>query len=97
MLDGKRYYTAFPDEDPELRPRLTAVLDALANVNKAFRQHFEALRPRGPDLAALAGCRAASRLDRSVCTNSAFEYRQIDIIGEHPPSSAYPGWDRRSC
>jgi hypothetical protein len=30
MLDDKRYYTVFPDEDPELRPRVRAVLDALA-------------------------------------------------------------------
>ena len=28
MLDGKRYYAMFPDEDPELRPRVRAVLDA---------------------------------------------------------------------
>jgi hypothetical protein len=29
MLDGKRYYAAFPDEDSELRPRIMAVLKAL--------------------------------------------------------------------
>jgi hypothetical protein len=97
MLDGKRYYAVFPDEDPESRPRIRGVLDALGNLDKAFRQHFEAFQPKGPDRAALAGCRAGSRLDRSVCTNSAFEYRQIDIIGEHRPPSAYPGRDRRSC
>ena len=45
MLDGKRYYAVFPDENPELRPRLRAVLDALADVNKAFRQHLEAFQP----------------------------------------------------
>jgi hypothetical protein len=49
MLDGKRYYAAFPDEDPELRPRVRAVLDALANVNKAFRQHLEAFQPMDLD------------------------------------------------
>jgi hypothetical protein len=46
MLDSKRYYAVFPDENPELRPRIRAVLDALANVNKAFRQHFEAFQPK---------------------------------------------------
>jgi hypothetical protein len=45
MLDGKRYYAVFPDENPELRPRLRAVLDALADVNNAFRQHLEAFQP----------------------------------------------------
>jgi hypothetical protein len=41
MLDGKRYYAVFPDEDPEMRPRITAVLDALGKLQKAFRQHIE--------------------------------------------------------
>ena len=41
MLDGKRYYAVFPDEDPELRPRIRAVLHALGNVEKAFRKHVE--------------------------------------------------------
>ena len=41
MLDGKRYYAVFPDEDPKLRPRITAVLHALGNVEKAFRKHVE--------------------------------------------------------
>ena len=50
MLDGKRYYAAFPNEDPELRPRIAAVLDALGNLNKAFRQHFEAFEPDGVHL-----------------------------------------------
>jgi hypothetical protein len=45
MLDGKRYYAAFPDEDAELRPRMRAVLDALGKLDKAFRQHFEAFQP----------------------------------------------------
>jgi hypothetical protein len=46
MLNGKRYYAVFPDEDPELRPRIRAVLDALGNLDKAFRQHFEAFQPK---------------------------------------------------
>ena len=41
MLDGKRYYADFPDEDPELRPRITAVLQALGKVEKVFRRHGE--------------------------------------------------------
>ena len=49
MLDGKRYYAAFPDEDPELRPRIRAVLDGLGNLNKAFRQHLEAFQPHSLD------------------------------------------------
>jgi len=32
MLDGKRYYAAFPDEDSELQPPLRAVLDALGKL-----------------------------------------------------------------
>jgi hypothetical protein len=44
MLDGKRYYADFPDEDPELRPRITAVLQALGKVEKVFRKHAEVFR-----------------------------------------------------
>jgi hypothetical protein len=33
MLDGKRYYTGSLT-NPELRPRIRAVLDALANLDK---------------------------------------------------------------
>ena len=49
MLDGKRYYAMFPDEDPERRPRIRAVLDALGNLDKAFRKHFEAFQPKNLD------------------------------------------------
>ena len=44
MLDGKRYYADFPDEDPELRPRIAAVLQALGKVEKVFRKHAEVFR-----------------------------------------------------
>ena len=44
MLDGKRYYADFPDEDAELRPRITAVLQALGKVEKVFRKHAEVFR-----------------------------------------------------
>jgi hypothetical protein len=38
MLDGNRYYAVFRDENPELRPRITAVLEALEKLQKAFRR-----------------------------------------------------------
>jgi hypothetical protein len=38
MLDGNRYYAVFPDENPELRPRIRAVLEALEKLQKAFRK-----------------------------------------------------------
>jgi hypothetical protein len=43
MLDGKRYYTAFPDENPK-RPRIQGLLDALERLEKEFRQHIEQFR-----------------------------------------------------
>jgi hypothetical protein len=46
MLDGKRYYAAFPDEDAELLPRMRAVLGALSKLDKAFRQHFRSIPAR---------------------------------------------------
>ena len=48
MLDGKRYYAAFPDEDPMLRLRITAVLQALGKVEKAFRKHAEVFQAEEP-------------------------------------------------
>jgi hypothetical protein len=45
MLDGKRYYAVFPDESPELRSRIRAVLDALADLDEAFRQHLQMFQP----------------------------------------------------
>jgi hypothetical protein len=44
MLDGKRYYAAFPDEDPVVRTRIAAVLNALGKVDKAFRKRAEPSR-----------------------------------------------------
>ena len=43
MLDGKRYYAVFPDEDPELRPRIRAVLDALGNLDKVIPTAFRSV------------------------------------------------------
>jgi hypothetical protein len=43
MLDGKRYYRAFPDENPE-RSRLRAMLDALQELEAQFRKHITQYR-----------------------------------------------------
>jgi len=44
MLDGKRYYAAFPDESPYTRPPILVsreLLDALNALEKQFRQKIE--------------------------------------------------------
>jgi len=43
MLDGKRYYGAFPDENPE-RPSVRAVLDALQKLEAQFCKHITQFR-----------------------------------------------------
>jgi hypothetical protein len=110
MLDGKRYYTVFPDEDPELRPRIRAVLDALGNLDKAFRQSISAKESRPalrgqPILRCFAVTDLASPFSSfrsdpgaiaQLVSHSAFEYRQIDIIAEHRVLTVCPGRDRRS-
>jgi hypothetical protein len=40
MLDGNRYYEAFPDERPALAS-LRALLDALARLEAEFRKYLE--------------------------------------------------------
>jgi hypothetical protein len=40
MLDGKRYYAAFPDENPE-KPSLRALLHALERLEAQFCKHFK--------------------------------------------------------
>ena len=47
MLDGKRYYRAFPDENPE-RPSVRAVLDALQKLEAQFRKHITQFRANKP-------------------------------------------------
>jgi len=47
MLDGKRYYAAFPDENPE-KPNLRALLHALERLEAQFCKHFK-LRFRQSD------------------------------------------------
>jgi hypothetical protein len=44
MLDGKRYYAAFPDENPEIQPRMRNLCDLLKKLEKEFRQHIEEFR-----------------------------------------------------
>jgi hypothetical protein len=44
MLDGKRYYAAFPEEKPEKQSRMQAPLYALERLQREFRQQIESLR-----------------------------------------------------
>jgi hypothetical protein len=45
MLDGKRYYAAFPDENPE-RPIPRALLNALEKLEAQFRKHIKEFRAK---------------------------------------------------
>jgi len=47
MLDGKRYYAAFPDEDPSKR-NLSPLLNALEKLEVEFRKHFPAIVTNAP-------------------------------------------------
>jgi hypothetical protein len=44
MLDGKRYYAAFPDENPEIQLRMQNLFGLLKKLEKEFRQHIEQFR-----------------------------------------------------
>ena len=44
MLDGKRYYAAFPDDDPEIQLRMRNLIELLKKIEKEFRQHIEQFR-----------------------------------------------------
>jgi len=44
MLDGKRYFAAFPDENPEMRLRMHTLGVLLKKMEKEFRQHIESVR-----------------------------------------------------
>jgi hypothetical protein len=46
MLDGKRYYAAFPDEDPVLRLRIAAVHRALGKVEKLSENEWNHFEPK---------------------------------------------------
>jgi hypothetical protein len=41
MLDGKRYFAAFPDESPEIRQRMQTLSDLLKKLDKKFRPYIE--------------------------------------------------------
>jgi hypothetical protein len=47
MLDGKRYYAAFPDEDPSRR-NLSGLLNALEKLEVEFRKHFPPIVTNAP-------------------------------------------------
>ncbi len=44
MLDGKRYFAAFPDENPEMRLRMQTLGVLLKKLEKEFRQHIKPFR-----------------------------------------------------
>jgi hypothetical protein len=44
MLDGKRYFAAFPDENPEMRLRMQTLGVLLKKLETEFRQHIEPFR-----------------------------------------------------
>ena len=48
MLDGKRYYAAFPDENPE-RPIPHALLNALKKLEAQFRKHIKKFRVKADE------------------------------------------------
>jgi hypothetical protein len=47
MPDGKRYYAAFPDEDPDKRYP-SALLNALEKLELEFRKHFPTILNQRP-------------------------------------------------
>ncbi|MGD0317605.1 MAG: hypothetical protein ABSB37_17065 [Xanthobacteraceae bacterium] len=48
MLDGKRYYADFPDENPEIRLRMQNLFGLLKKLEKEFRQSIEPFRAETP-------------------------------------------------
>jgi hypothetical protein len=44
MLDGKRYFAAFPDKSPEIRQRMQTLSDLLKKLDKKFRPYIEQFR-----------------------------------------------------
>ena len=48
MLDGNRYYAAFPDENPEIRQRMRTLFDLLKKLEKGFRPCIEQFRLETP-------------------------------------------------
>ena len=48
MLDGKNYYTAFPDENSEMRIRMGDLLIRLVKLDREHRRNIEELRNEKP-------------------------------------------------
>ena len=48
MLDGKRYYAVFLDENPEIRLRMQNLFDLLKKLEKKFRQPVKQFRVEMP-------------------------------------------------
>jgi hypothetical protein len=48
MLDGKSYYTAFPDENSEERARMQSLFDKIAKLDRELRRNVEELRDETP-------------------------------------------------
>ncbi len=44
MLDGKSYYTIFPDESSEMKVRLQSLFEKMAKLEDMLRRHIEELR-----------------------------------------------------
>jgi hypothetical protein len=44
MLDGKSYYTVFPDESSEMKVRLQRLFEKMAKLEEMLRRHVEELR-----------------------------------------------------
>jgi hypothetical protein len=44
MLDGKSYYTIFPDESSETKVRLQGLFEKMAKLEDMLRRHIEELR-----------------------------------------------------
>lgn len=44
MLDGKCYYAAFLNENPDIRLRMRTLADVLKKLEKEFRQHIEQVK-----------------------------------------------------
>jgi hypothetical protein len=79
MLDGKRYYRAFPDENPE-RPNPRALLDALEELQVQFRKHISQFRANQPE-------RLVCRVGVSRQQGQAWEQRGACVIGMESASN----------
>ena len=44
MLDGNRYYAAFPDENPEIQLRMQTLSDLLKKLDQELRPTIEQFR-----------------------------------------------------